>query len=115
MPQWWVVSQRQQELHKFVKNEFKLAQFPHQENGKWVFDTSLVLVDRNRHVRQAVIPQKQGGPPFVARFGLSMRGLVPAGKTVGSTGQQDKGVIRQAEGKVQEKVGDVKDIFKGNR
>jgi hypothetical protein len=68
LPQWWVVSQRQEELHKFVKNEFKLAQFPHQENGKWVFDTSLVLVDRNRHVRQAVIPQKQGGPPFVARF-----------------------------------------------
>lgn len=68
LPQWWVVSQRQEELHKFVKNEFKLSQFPHQENGKWLFDTSLVLVDRNRHVRQAVIPQKQGGPPFVARF-----------------------------------------------
>lgn len=68
LPQWWVVSQRQEELHKFVKNEFKAAQFPHQENGKWLFDTSLVLVDRNRHVRQAVIPQKQGGPPFVARF-----------------------------------------------
>ncbi|HEY8960730.1 MAG TPA: hypothetical protein VIM57_00905 [Luteolibacter sp.] len=68
LPQWWVVSQHQEELHKFVKNEFKAAQFPHQENGKWVFDTSLVLVDRNRHVRQAVIPQKQGGPPFVARF-----------------------------------------------
>jgi cytochrome oxidase Cu insertion factor (SCO1/SenC/PrrC family) len=68
LPQWWVASQQQETLHKFVKNEFKLSQFPHQENGKWVFDTSLVIVDRNRHVRQAVIPQKQGGPPFVARF-----------------------------------------------
>jgi cytochrome oxidase Cu insertion factor (SCO1/SenC/PrrC family) len=68
LPQWWVASQRQEELHKFVKNEFKATQFPHQENGKWTYDTSLVVVDRNRHVRNAVIPQKQGGPPFVARF-----------------------------------------------
>ena len=69
LPQWWVVSQRQEELHKFVKNELKASLYPHQAaDGKWSFDTSLVLIDRNRHVRQAVIPQKQGGQPFVARF-----------------------------------------------
>jgi len=69
LPQWWVASQRREELHKFVKNELKASLYPHQAaDGKWSFDTSLVLIDRNRHVRQAVIPQKQGGPPFVARF-----------------------------------------------
>jgi hypothetical protein len=38
---------------------------PHEENGKWVYDRSLVLIDRNRHVRRAVVPKVKIGEPGV--------------------------------------------------
>ncbi|HBI69369.1 MAG TPA: CsbD family protein [Massilia sp.] len=37
------------------------------------------------------------------------------GEAVGSRQQQSEGLSNQAEGKVQEKKGDLKDIVKGNR
>ena len=37
------------------------------------------------------------------------------GEAVGSRQQQSEGLSNQAEGKAQKKVGDVKDIAKGNR
>jgi uncharacterized protein YjbJ (UPF0337 family) len=37
------------------------------------------------------------------------------GEAVGSRQQQREGVSNQAEGTVQEKAGDVKDVFKGNQ
>jgi len=68
LPQWWLGSNEAATLHTFIKNELKASVFPHQENGAWVFDTSIVLVDRNGHIRRAVVPQKKGGPPYVAPF-----------------------------------------------
>lgn len=68
LPQWWLGTNEAPTLHKFVKNELKTGIFPHLENGRWVFDTSIVLIDRGGHIRRAVIPQKKGGPPYVATF-----------------------------------------------
>ncbi|RYD36204.1 MAG: hypothetical protein EOP87_05920 [Verrucomicrobiaceae bacterium] len=68
LPKWWVGTNQPELLHKYVKKEFKASTFPHQENGKWAFDTSLVLLDRNRIVRQPVVPQKRGGSPYVGPF-----------------------------------------------
>ncbi|MBX3741627.1 MAG: hypothetical protein KF712_11590 [Akkermansiaceae bacterium] len=68
LPKWWVGTNQQELLHKYVKKEFKASIFPHQEDGKWVFDTSLVLLDRNGIVRQPVVPQKRGGSPYVGPF-----------------------------------------------
>jgi cytochrome oxidase Cu insertion factor (SCO1/SenC/PrrC family) len=68
LPKWWVGTNQQELLHKYVKKEFKASVFPHQEDGKWVFDTSLVLLDRNGIVRQPVVPQKRGGSPYVGPF-----------------------------------------------
>lgn len=68
LPQWWLGSNEAATLHKFIKNELKATIFPHQENGAWVFDPTIVLIDRNGHIRRAVVPQKQGGPPYVATF-----------------------------------------------
>ena len=68
LPQWTVGSNERPTLHKFIKNEFKANMLPHEEDGKWIFDGSLVLVDRNRHVRRAVVPQKRGGASYVAAF-----------------------------------------------
>lgn len=67
-PQWWVATNQPELLHKYLKKEFKASIFPHNKDGKWIFDTSVVVVDRNGVIRQPVVPQKQGGPPYVGPF-----------------------------------------------
>ncbi len=68
LPQWWLGSNEPRTLHKFIKNELKANLYPHETTGKWEYDSSIVLIDKNGHVRRAVVPQKQGGPPFIATF-----------------------------------------------
>lgn len=65
MPQWVVGSNEKKTLHKFIKNEFKANMLPHEEGGKWIYDGALVLIDRNRHVRRAVVPKAKVGRPDV--------------------------------------------------
>jgi cytochrome oxidase Cu insertion factor (SCO1/SenC/PrrC family) len=60
LPRWVVGSNERPTLHRFVKNEFKANMLPHEAEGKWEYDRSIVLIDRNRHVRRAVIPQNKG-------------------------------------------------------
>lgn len=68
LPKWIVASNERATLHKFIKNEFKANMLPHEKDGEWIYDHSLVLIDKNRHVRKAVVPQKQGGASFVVGF-----------------------------------------------
>lgn len=72
LPQWWLGGNEAKTLHKFIKSELKTDTFPHQKDGQWVIDTSIVLIDREGHVRRAVVPQKQGGSPFVATFDFDL-------------------------------------------
>jgi len=69
LPQWWVATTDNPEVvRKFVKKEFKASIMPHQIDGRWIYDSSVVLVDRNRHIRRAVVPQVRGGPQYTANF-----------------------------------------------
>ncbi len=68
LPQWWVGGNEPKTLHKFIKNELKTNIYPNELNGKWLYDASIILIDKNGHIRRAVVPQKQGGPPFIATF-----------------------------------------------
>ncbi|WP_411825325.1 hypothetical protein [Luteolibacter sp. AS25] len=68
LPQWTVASNERESLHKFIKNEFKANMLPHETEGEWLYDKSLVLIDKERHVRRAVVPQKRGGAAYVAAF-----------------------------------------------
>lgn len=68
LPQWWVGGNEPATLHKFIKNELKANIYPNETGGKWLYDSSIVLIDKNGHIRRAVVPQKQGGPPFIATF-----------------------------------------------
>lgn len=68
LPQWWLGGNEPKTLHKFIKNELKSNVYPNETGGKWLYDASIVLIDKNGHIRRAVVPQKQGGPPFVATF-----------------------------------------------
>ncbi len=68
LPQWWVGGNEPGTLHKFIKNELKATIYPNELKGKWEYDASIVLIDKNGHIRRAVVPQKRGGPPFIATF-----------------------------------------------
>lgn len=68
LPQWWCGSNEPKTLHKFIKNELKATTYPNELKGKWEYDSSIVLIDKNGHIRRAVVPQKKGGPPYIATF-----------------------------------------------
>lgn len=68
LPLWWLGSNEPKTLHKFIKNELKANIYPHEVGGKWQYDSSIVLIDKNGHIRRAVVPQQQGGQPFIATF-----------------------------------------------
>jgi cytochrome oxidase Cu insertion factor (SCO1/SenC/PrrC family) len=68
LPHWWLATTEGKTLHKFIRNELKPSAPPHQTEEGWVFDASLFLIDRNGHLRRAVVPQQRGGPPYVATF-----------------------------------------------
>ena len=72
LPQWTVASNERPTLHRFIKNEFKANRLPHEEAGKWTYDKSLVLIDQERRVRRAVVPQKRGGASYVAPFDFDL-------------------------------------------
>jgi cytochrome oxidase Cu insertion factor (SCO1/SenC/PrrC family) len=68
LPRWWLGSNEPKTLHKFIKNELKADTYPNERSGTWDYDASIVLIDKDGHIRRAVVPQKQGGPPFIATF-----------------------------------------------
>lgn len=68
MPQWWVAANSQEKLAKFIRQHLKPSVPPEEVDGRWEFDASVILIDRNGHLRRAVVPQKSGGQPYVAVF-----------------------------------------------
>lgn len=69
LPQWWVGSNESATLQKFVRNELKPSVPPDLIDGKWQFDPSVILIDKNGHLRRAVVPIKNGvGSPKIIAF-----------------------------------------------
>jgi cytochrome oxidase Cu insertion factor (SCO1/SenC/PrrC family) len=63
LPQWWLGGNEPGTLHKFIKNELKASVYPNESGGKWNYDPALVLIDRNGHIRRAVVPKTRNGKP----------------------------------------------------
>jgi cytochrome oxidase Cu insertion factor (SCO1/SenC/PrrC family) len=63
LPQWWMGGNEPGTLHKFIKNELKASVYPNEANGQWDYDPAIVLIDRDGHVRRAVVPQTRNGKP----------------------------------------------------
>lgn len=55
LPQWWLAATREESTHKFLKTVLRMQIYPHRKDGKWEYDGSLVVIDRDRHIRQASI------------------------------------------------------------
>ena len=68
LPHWWLAANEAPTTHKFIKSELKAGIFPHQANGEWIYDASIVLIDREGHLRRAVVPSRGGGAPYVTGF-----------------------------------------------
>jgi cytochrome oxidase Cu insertion factor (SCO1/SenC/PrrC family) len=63
LPQWWIGSNEPGTLHKFIKNELKASVYPNETGGKWNYDPAIVLIDRNGHIRRAVVAKTRNGKP----------------------------------------------------
>jgi cytochrome oxidase Cu insertion factor (SCO1/SenC/PrrC family) len=63
LPRWWLGGNEPGTLHKFIKNELKASVYPNKTGGKWNYDPSIVLIDRNGHIRRAVVPKTLNGKP----------------------------------------------------
>lgn len=55
LPQWWLAATREESTHKFLKNVLKMETIPHKKDGKWIYDGTLVVVDRDRHIRKGTV------------------------------------------------------------
>ncbi len=93
LPQWWLAGNEPKTLHKFIKNELKATIFPHELRGKWAYDSSIVLIDKNGHIRRAVVPQKRGGPPFIATFDFAQAAAWDAKGAKTGTDQSNLGQL----------------------
>lgn len=63
LPQWWLGGNEPSTLHKFIKNELKASVYPNETGGMWNYDPSIVLIDRNGHLRRAVVTKTHNGKP----------------------------------------------------
>lgn len=68
LPTWWFGTTEPAVLHKYLKDKCRLGTLPHFHEGRWIYDSSLILIDRDMKLRRAVVPQQKGGRPFVTGF-----------------------------------------------
>ncbi len=51
LPRWWFAAAGEDFVHKYLKDKFKMSMLPHRDAGHWVYDSSIMVVDRDRHIR----------------------------------------------------------------
>jgi hypothetical protein len=68
LPKWWLGTNQSDTLRKFIRKELKPSTPPEKIDGKWLFDPRIVLIDKQGHLRRAVVPQESGGRPYVGTF-----------------------------------------------
>ncbi|MEP4078866.1 hypothetical protein [Haloferula sp.] len=55
LPLWWLAGASEESTHKFMKRRLKAQLVPQKKEGIWEYDPSLIVVDRDRHLRQATV------------------------------------------------------------
>ena len=55
LPFWWLAGASEESTHKFMKRRLKAQLVPQKRDGVWEYDPSLIVVDRDRHLRQATV------------------------------------------------------------
>ena len=55
-PAWWIAAAGEEFVHKWLKNKLKHGMLPHRgDDGKWNYDSSLVVIDRDLHIRKVKV------------------------------------------------------------
>jgi cytochrome oxidase Cu insertion factor (SCO1/SenC/PrrC family) len=52
LPTWWFAGAGQEFIQKYLKDMFKLGAMPSFDGKQWSYNSKILLVDRNRHLRQ---------------------------------------------------------------
>lgn len=52
LPTWWFAGAGQEFIQKYLKDKFKLGAMPSFDGKEWSYNSKILLVDRNRHLRQ---------------------------------------------------------------
>jgi hypothetical protein len=99
LPQWWLAGTEPITMQTFVRKELKPSVVPELVDGKWLFDSSLVLIDKNGHLRRAVVPQTKGGPPYVATFDFEQAAKWDADGKLSGTGLTNEAQLEVLLGK----------------
>ena len=68
LPKWWLGTNEAETLRKFIRKELKPSIMPDQIDGEWHYDPSIILVDKDDHLRRAVIPYKDNVGSTVVTF-----------------------------------------------
>jgi cytochrome oxidase Cu insertion factor (SCO1/SenC/PrrC family) len=55
LPFWWLAGASEESTHKFLKRRLKAQLVPQNKDGEWEYDPSLIVIDRDRHLRQATV------------------------------------------------------------
>ncbi|MEM1083846.1 MAG: hypothetical protein AAGI48_06960 [Verrucomicrobiota bacterium] len=58
LPSWWLAGASEESIHKFLKRRLKSQLVPQLKDGVWEYDPSIIVVDRDRHLRQATVRAK---------------------------------------------------------
>lgn len=59
LPQWWFAAPMDSFAGaKYLKNNFKQNLYPHKVGERWMYDSKVMVIDRNLHVRKAVVKNK---------------------------------------------------------
>jgi len=52
LPTWWFAGAGQEFIQKYLKDKFKLGAMPSFDGQQWSYNSKIIVVDRNRHLRQ---------------------------------------------------------------
>ena len=60
LPVWWFAGAGQEFIQKYLKDKFKLGAMPSFDGQQWSYNSKIIVVDRNRHLRKG----KNGRAPI---------------------------------------------------
>lgn len=55
LPFWWLAGAREESVHKYFKNVLQSGFMPEKKDGTWNYDPAVIVIDRDRHVRQPTV------------------------------------------------------------
>jgi cytochrome oxidase Cu insertion factor (SCO1/SenC/PrrC family) len=75
LPTWWFAGAGQEFIQKYLKDKFKLGAMPSFDGQQWSYNSKIIVVDRNRHLRQGKFGRAVVDFDFDAAASYDAKGL----------------------------------------